>query len=94
MTYLDDLAAQIRDEVPEADRGETSLELFRLYAILALAKGTGVEPSDVHNAWVAWKQDRDPDHDALKPFEKLDRETQDADSPFVAAIHAVAARRR
>lgn len=91
MTYLDHLAVRIRDQVPEAQRGETELGLFRLYAVLALAKGGAVEPSDVHNAWAAWMQERDPDHDALRPFDQLDRETQDADSPFVAAIRAVAA---
>lgn len=91
MTYLDHLAVRIRDHVPEAQRGETELGLFRLYAVLALAKGGAVEPRDVHNAWAAWMQERDPDHDALRPFDQLDRATQDADSPFVAAIRAVAA---
>ncbi|MFL6113058.1 MAG: hypothetical protein ACJ786_17125 [Catenulispora sp.] len=90
MTYLDDLAVRIRDQVPDAQRGETELGLFRLYAVLALAKGAAVEPSDVHNAWAAWMRERDPDHNALMPFDQLDREKQDADSPFVAAIRAVA----
>lgn len=91
MTYLDHLAVRIRDQVPEAQRGEMELGLFRLYAVLALAKGRAVEPRDVHNAWAAWMQERDPDHDALRPFDQLDGETQDADLPFVAAIRAVAA---
>ena len=90
MSYLDELAVRIRDEVPEAERGETALDLFRLYAVLALAKGKFVEASDVHNAWVAWMQDRQPNHEALEPFEKLDKETREADSPFVLAIRSVA----
>src|ERR1700752_4307838 len=71
MTYLDELAQRIRDEVAESDQGETALDLFRLYAVLALAKGEAVQASDVHNAWVAWMQEREPDHEALKPFEEL-----------------------
>ncbi|MGI8414121.1 MAG: DUF7701 domain-containing protein [Solirubrobacteraceae bacterium] len=90
MSYLDELAVRIRDEVPESHRGETSLALFRLYAVLALAKGEAVEASDVHNAWAAWMQDREPNHEALRPFDELDRETREADSPFVVAIRAVA----
>lgn len=90
MTYLDEIAERIRDEVAESDQGETALDLFRLYAVLALAKGEAVQASDVHNAWVAWMQEREPDHEALRPFEELDQETQEADSPFVRAIRAVA----
>ena len=90
MSYLDELAVRIRDEVPESDRGETDLGLFRLYAVLALAKGADVHARDVHNAWAAWTQEREPDHEALRPFEELDAKTQEADSPFVLAIRAVA----
>jgi hypothetical protein len=90
MSYLDELAVRIRDEVPEAQRGEHALDLFRLYAVLALAKGESVDASDVHNAWAAWMQQQQPDHKALRPFEELDEETRAADSPFVRAIRAVA----
>jgi hypothetical protein len=93
MTYLDELAVRIRDEVPESHRGETAVDLFRLYAVLALAKGEAVQASDVHNAWAAWMQERDPDHEALRPFQELDKETREADSPFVLAIRAVASAR-
>lgn len=89
MSYLDELAMRIRSELPESSRGETAVDLFRLYAVLALAKGDGVQASDVHNAWVAWMQERDPDHGALRPFEELDKETQAADCPYVVAIRAV-----
>jgi hypothetical protein len=91
MSYLDELAVRIRDHVPGSHEGETALDLFRLYAVLALAKGEAVQASDVHNAWVAWMQGREPDHEALRPFADLDRETQEADAPFVLAIRAVAA---
>ena len=90
MSYLDELAVLIRDEVPEAQRGENALDLFRLYAVLALAKGESVDASDVHNAWAAWMQQREPDHKAIRPFDELDEETRAADFPFVLAIRAVA----
>jgi hypothetical protein len=93
MTYLDELASEIRrrvprDLLPDEDTGS----LFRLYALLALSKGTAVDAIDVHNAWAAWMQERDPDHRSIKPFEELDAETQASDEPFVEAIRAVAER--
>lgn len=91
MSYLDDLAAEIERRLP-ADRlpdGDTR-SLFRLYALLALAKGHAVSAADVHNAWAAWMQERNPGHRSIKPFEVLDAETQASDEPFVEAIRAVA----
>lgn len=91
--YLDELARAIRREVPE-DRlpaGDTT-ELFRMYAVLLLAKGEQVTRADVHNAWVAWMAASEPSHDALVPFERLDAQTQSEDSPFVVAIRTVAMR--
>jgi hypothetical protein len=91
MTYLDDLATKIerlvpRELIPEEDTGA----LFRLYALLALVKGPGVDASDVHNAWAAWMQERNPDHRSIKPFDELDAETKASDEPFARAIRAVA----
>lgn len=93
MTYLDELAADIErrvpsDVLPDEDTGS----LFRLYALLVLAKGRAVDAVDVHNAWAAWMQERHPDHRSIKPFQELDPETQASDEPFVAAIRAVAER--
>ena len=93
MTYLDELASEIERHVP-ADLlpdGDTR-SLFRLYALLALAKGGSVDAADVHNAWAAWMQERDTHHPSIKPFEALDAETQASDEPFVEAIRAVAER--
>lgn len=93
MSYLDELATEIERQVP-ADvlpDGDTR-SLFRLYALLALAKGRSVGAADVHNAWAAWMQERDPHHRSLKPFDELDAETQASYEPFVEAIRAVAER--
>lgn len=93
MTYLDELAIEIEGRVPQHSLpdGETG-SLFRLYALLALAKGRAVSAVDVHNAWAAWMQERDPNHRSIKPFEELDAETQAYDEPFVEAIRAIAER--
>lgn len=91
MMYLDELAEAIRRAVPpEAlPDGDTS-SLFRLYAVLLLAKGERVTRADVHNAWVAWMAGQDEDHESLVPFSDLDAEIQAEDSPYVMAIQTVA----
>jgi hypothetical protein len=93
MTYLDELAAKIEQEVPAEllPAGNTGL-LFRLYAVLLLAKGGEVTAQDVHNAWAAWMQERSPHHRSIKPFGKLDARTQESDEPFAQAIRSVASR--
>lgn len=94
MSYLDALAVAVRaavasEQLPEADDLD---DLFRLYAVLARAKGTQTTASDVHDAWAAWMISRGAsDHEAIKPYRELDPETQRADEPFVEAIHAVTA---
>jgi hypothetical protein len=91
MTYLDRIGAEIRQLVPPDLLPPGDLDaLFRLYAVLALAKGDKVSAADVHNAWTAWMQDRRPEHTAIKRFDELDRATQALDEPFAQAIRTVA----
>jgi hypothetical protein len=94
VTYLDNLADEIRREVPAGalPADETS-DLFRLYALLLLAKGEAVTRQDVHNAWVAWMSSRGEHHESMRPFAELPQSTQAEDSPFVLAIRRVASRR-
>ena len=93
MSYLDELAAQIEREVPaELLPAHDTKLLFRLYALLLLAKGTAVTAPDVHNAWAIWMQETDPGHHAIRPYEELDPGAQASDEPFVAAIKLVANR--
>ena len=91
MSYVDELAAAIRDALlPELiPSGDTSM-LFRIYAVLALAKGEDVVLEDVHDAWAAWMSGHDPDHRSLLPFAELPAEIQFADQPYLVAIRLVA----
>lgn len=93
MTYIDELAAQLRDRLAsELLPDEDTNLLMQLYALLALVKGTAVSNADVHDAWSLWTLQRDPEHRSLRPFEELDPATQAADEPFAEAIRALAAR--
>jgi hypothetical protein len=91
MSYLDDVAARIRRHVPADVLPVGDLDaLFRLYAVLALAKGEAVTAEDVHNAWAAWMQRSDTGHASIRPFAELDHATRAADDPYVDAIRAAA----
>lgn len=93
VNYLDRIADAIRWEVsPDKLPDENTIPLFRLYAVLALAKGVDVTLEDVHNAWSAWMLEHDPDHESIKPFSELGPEVQQEDAPYAKAIWAVAAR--
>lgn len=92
MTYLDEIAAAIRDQIsvdllPDEDNLD---HLFRLYALLARAKGEATTSADVHDAWVVWALGRGDDHESIKPYDQLDGETKQEDEPFLRAIRAVA----
>jgi hypothetical protein len=92
VNYLDSIAQRIKDRVPRCDLPEENTgNLFRIYAVLLLAKGALVDSEDVHNAWVAWMLGLNPAHESLVPFSKLNCETAEGDEPFVNAIRLVAA---
>ncbi|MGY2898204.1 hypothetical protein ACVKXF_000827 [Curtobacterium sp. PvP017] len=91
LNYLDRLGVQIRKQVPESDLpDEETSDLFRLYAVLLLAKGQNVSAEDVHNAWVAWMTARDPNHESLRPFGELSNDVAADDEPYLTAIRRVA----
>jgi hypothetical protein len=93
LNYLQEIADAIQAEVP-ADQlpSEDASTLFRIYAVLALAKGVGVTAEDVHNAWTAWMTASNPTHESVEPFDRLSRKVQSDDEPFVKAIRTVASR--
>ncbi len=95
LNYIDVIAERIRQEVPLEllPEGDTVL-LFRMYAILAFTVGEKVEARNVHDAWSAWMSQSDPEHDSIKPFERLSEDVQAQDEPFAEAIRRVAAELR
>jgi hypothetical protein len=90
-SYIDELALVICGRVPPGKLpDEDTINLFRTYAVLLLAKGEAVTLEDVHNAWSAWMAARDPRHDSLVPFSSLSPDVAEADRPFLEAIRSVA----
>ena len=94
MNYVDELAKAIRGAVPPdlLPDGDTSV-LFRLYAVLAMAKGEGVVLEDVHDAWSAWMSEQNRGHPSLKPLAELPTDVRRSDEPYLNAIRAVARER-
>jgi hypothetical protein len=89
MNYIDDIAQRIQSEVPRDALPDGDIaSLFRLYALLALSKGVGVTPKDVHDAWSVWMSAENPDHSAIQPFHALSNSTRREDDVFVEAIRA------
>ncbi|HEX5403734.1 MAG TPA: hypothetical protein VFX16_15690 [Pseudonocardiaceae bacterium] len=89
--YLDADALLIRSRLPlgvEPPEGADSL--FILYAVLMRVKGEQVSLSDVHDAWSAWMLLRGETHRSIVPFERLDKNTQDEDRPYLEAIRQAA----
>lgn len=84
--YIDEIARKIRSAVPASSLPDDTEALFRIYAVLLLARGSDVSSQDVHNAWVAWMVTKDPGHEALVPYATLSDEVQRQDDPYVTAI--------
>jgi hypothetical protein len=91
MSYLTEAAQLIRENLPADAQPPTDADdLFLLYAVLLRSKGEQVTAADVHDAWVAWMEPRNPDHAAIVPFDELSAATQDMDCSYLRAIHAAA----
>jgi hypothetical protein len=85
--YIEILARRIRASIPSSRLPDDNTNaLFRIYAVLAIAKDGRVKSEDVHNAWVAWMLGIEPKHDALIPFDELPPEVKKQDEPYVKAI--------
>jgi len=93
VNYLTEIGNAIKRELdpdllPEGDTDT----LFRLYAVLALAKGFAVTVEGMHNAWADWMSESDPNHDAVRPYDALKLNVRREDWPFVVAIRNVSSR--
>ena len=94
MSYVDRIADTIRTALPLNARPDRHAEeLYRLYALLVLVRGTNTTMENVHDAWSTWMTAHEPEHESLKPFHDLDPGTRDEDRPYLVAILEVAQRR-
>ncbi len=92
MNYIEQLATAIRARIPAHLLPDGDLDLlFRIYAVLVLAKRDDVQLEDVHDAWAAWISGQNRGHPSLRPFDDLPSETQRSDLPYLQALRAVAA---
>lgn len=93
-TYLTEDAQLIRSMLPPTAQppGDDDA-LFLGYAVLMRAKGLEVTAADVHDTWAAWMLARNPNHQAIVPFEELPAGAQAMDVPYAQAIHAAAKQR-
>jgi hypothetical protein len=89
-SYLDKIAAELR-QTADADAASSNedLSLYRIYAVLLLAKGKDVVAEDVHNAWAAWACEYEPASKNLVPFNELSPRVQYKDQLYVDAIHQI-----
>lgn len=90
--YLDHLARRVKAELdPDVLPDDQGLDdLLRIYALLIRAKGAEATAEDVHDAWAVWMAGRDPEHEALVPYEQLPADKRAQDAPFLGAVRAVA----
>lgn len=95
--YIDEIAAEIHKRTcscPAFTQSRsierTDAALYRIYALLCLAKGTKVTNRDIHDAWSAWAAGKMPNHKSLVPFQALDPEVQELDTEFTMTIREVA----
>ncbi len=90
MNYIDATAMCIYHFINDDAPSSEAMVLYRMYAVLALSKGTETTAEDVHDAWSAWTAGAFPEHRSLIPFDQLEERVQRYADEYVAAIHAVA----
>jgi hypothetical protein len=95
VSYISEALATLRDELGDQLSNEPGSEnLLRLYALLAMVKGTETTQEDVHHAWSLWMETTNPGHPSIVPFNDLSADTRREDEPFLQAIHRAASRLR
>lgn len=91
-TYIRDAAGKIAAQLGESYYWASDIdrELYRLYALLALVKGTATTLEDVHDAWSVWQVGINLGHQSIVPFGELTAEVQELDGRYAVAIWRVA----
>ena len=79
---------QVREDL--AKRIDVEPALLDLYALLAIVRGTQTTWEDVHDAWAVWRNQTQPDHQSIVPFEDLSKRVQAMDQEYAEAIKETA----
>ena len=79
---------QVRADL--AKRIDVEPALLDLYTLLAIVQGAHVTLEDVHDAWAVWRDNSDPKHKSIIPFDELTEEVQKMDSEYAEAIRETA----
>jgi hypothetical protein len=91
--YLDRIAAQVKAKLDREQIPSDSDQLFHIYAVLVMGRGTATTDEEVHAAWSSWIAAGDPAHESLRPFAELPADVQAMDRAYRDAIRAVARER-
>lgn len=65
-------------------------DLLNLYTLLVFTKGLEIEEKDVHDAWSVWRNETNPEHKSIIPFDNLSKEIQQMDEEYADAIRETA----
>ena len=91
-TYIERMADLVASACGDLSPDENDKRLYRIYALLAFAKGETTTMEDVHDAWAAWRTDTFAAHPAIVPFDELSLDVQELDRPYLEAIHSACRR--
>jgi hypothetical protein len=85
MNYVDETKARLNIVLPGLPE-----ELLELYVLLVFVKGKDCTLEDVHDAWSIWRNQTNPTHKSLIPFDELTDEVKALDRPYMLGIRQVA----
>ena len=84
MNYINTAQARLKKiiDVPK--------ELLDLYTLLIFVKGKNTTLEDIHDAWSIWRNNTNPIHKSLRPFNELPFGIQELDREYAKAVIEVA----
>ena len=84
MNYVQKVKVELSKKI------DVESDLLDLYTLLVFTKGVECTWEDVHDAWSIWKNQIDPQHKSLIPFDELKYEVAELDEKYAKAIIATA----
>jgi hypothetical protein len=84
VNYIEEVKKKLRKRL------DIEEDLLDFYSLLILTVGVDCTLENVHDAWSVWRNDSNPSHPSLIPFNQLSASTQDLDREYRDAIIEVA----